>query len=327
MNEVAPRPLTGWRLWLRRLGPWVIAGTAIALVLERYPADEIATEMQQGDVLAMVPFALALLTIGILMVASSDYVVIRGCVDRPTYWVALRGKTGATLLNLVGYSAQAGGYGVWIARITGLSAAYTGGVVLYILSSELTAVSLVASASIWIGGATVPSGMRIAAPAIACVLLFLKLIGPLNLFGKQLPRVFRPWRDIVTKRSMLQVLLRTAHIYWMVLCTWGAAKAFGLDIPLSAMTTYLPIVLVVGSLPVNVGGFGAVQGAWLLLTPWASGERVIAFSILWQLVLAIGTLMRGLPFIRRVTAEIAEGRKRAAGQAPADEAATAERTS
>lgn len=310
MSEVAARKeLTGWRLWLRRLAPWVVAGIAIALVLRKYPADEIAREMQKGNVLAMLPFAAALLTVGLMMVATADYVVIRGCSPRPRYWVAVRGKTGATLLNLVGYSAQVGGYGVWIARVTGLPAAFAGGVILYILSSELTAVALVASASVWIGGADVPQGFRVGVSVIPVVLVVLKLVGPFNLMGDRAPRLFLPWRYVLQKRSMLQVSIRTAHIYWMVLCTWGAANAFGLDIPLSAMTTYMPIVLVVGSMPVNVAGFGAVQGAWLLLTPWASGERLLAFAVVWQLVLAIGTLARGLPFIRQVVGEIAEGKR------------------
>jgi hypothetical protein len=104
------------------------------------------------------------------------------------------------------------------------------------------------------------------------------------------------------------VMFRTINIYWITLCVWAGANAFGMPIPLVAMTTYFPIVLLVGAMPVNVAGFGAVQGAWLLLAPWAeSGEQVLAFSTLWSLMVGVGVLLRGLPFVRSVAREIDRG--------------------
>jgi len=303
-------PTRGWKLWLQRVGPWVIAVGVITLVLRKYSFTRIVSEVRQGHLLAMTPWAAALLTIGIVMVALADYMVIRGCIGRPSVGVVMRGKIGSTILNIVGYWGQVGGYGVWIARASGSSAGLASGIMLYIVASELCAVSLVACGSIWIGGADVPGAFRIAAPAIAGVLIFLKLLrekGAIRM--EKLPRIFHPWRLMTRRQAMLQLLLRTVHIYWLVLCVWGGARAFGLEIPLTAMGTYLPIVLVVGSLPVNIGGFGAVQGAWLLLTPWARGEQLLAFSFVWQLLIALGVVVRGLPFIRNVVREIAAGRQ------------------
>ena len=106
-------------------------------------------------------------------------------------------------------------------------------------------------------------------------------------------------------------MIRTANIYWVTLWSYGGIQAFGIHAPLSAMTTYMPIILVVGSMPVNVAGFGAVQGAWLLLTPWAeSGEQVLAFSVLWQLAFGVGMIARGVPFIRTVAGDIDRGASR-----------------
>jgi len=63
-----------------------------------------------------------------------------------------------------------------------------------------------------------------------------------------------------------------------------------------------------GSMPVNVAGIGAVQGAWLLLVPWAQGgEQILAFAVLWQRVVGAGMVLRGLPFVRQVASEIERG--------------------
>ena len=69
----------------------------------------------------------------------------------------------------------------------------------------------------------------------------------------------------------------------------------------------MPIILLVGSLPFSVAGFGAAQAAWLLLLPWASGAQILAFQTLWQLFGGAGLLLRGLPFIRTVIADINAG--------------------
>jgi hypothetical protein len=311
-------PPAGWRPWVRRLAPYLVATAAIVAVLRRYPPAAIAREMQRGEWLAMAPFMILLLTVGLSMVVVSDWMVMRACTGGPPFLVAFRGKTGAAVLNVVGYSVQAGGYGVWIARATGTGAGLTGGIVLYILASELTALALIAAASVWFFGAEVPAALRWGAPGVAALMLGFKVLGALGLVREgALPSVFRPWRLVRPRRALGQVAIRTAHLYLALLCAWGAANAFGLAVPFVAMSAYFPVILLVGSLPVNVAGFGAVQGAWLLLLPWApgGGEQILAFSVLWQLMLAAGVVARGLPFVRRVVAEIDEGRARANAQA------------
>ncbi|MBW2452943.1 MAG: hypothetical protein JRI68_00435 [Deltaproteobacteria bacterium] len=305
-NSAPPSRL---RRALGRLAPYVIAAVAVVVILGKYPPARIAEEMTRGKLLPMVPYALLLLVTALATVAGSDTLVIHGCVQGPSYWRVLRARVGVALLGLVGYAAGIGGYGLWLARVTGAGAGLSGGMALYIVSSDLVAVSLVTSAAIWIGGAEAAPALGIAAPVIAAVLLALKLADHLPLVPTpKLPAVFLPWRKVKPGRLVAQLALRTANIYLNTLCAWGAANAFGMPVPLWAMATYFPLVLVVGSMPVNVAGIGAVQGAWLLLAPWASsGEQVLAFAVLWQLMVGAGVVLRGLPFVRQVVGEIERG--------------------
>ena len=46
-----------------------------------------------------------------------------------------------------------------------------------------------------------------------------------------------------------------------------------------------------------------------MFTPWAdSGEQLLAFSLLWQLLCLIAVAARGLPFVGTVFSEIARGK-------------------
>ena len=299
-----------WRVWLRKAAPYVVAGLAIFFILQRYSPSEIAREMERGRTLPMVPLAAAMVLMSVFMVGSADWLVMRGCSEEPPYWVAIRGKAGSAVLNVVGYAAHVGGYGVWIARVSGMGAGLAAGVVLFILASELTAIGIVAGLSAWLGGIHAPS-LRWVLPGVAALMVALMMLGPFGLWpGDSAPTILRPWRIMKRSRALLQIAIRVLHIATLSFFGWAAANAFGLPVPLAAMFLYFPIVLFVGSMPVNVAGFGAVQGAWLLLEPWApgGGEQVLAFSVVWQLLAAAGIVLRGLPFVRRVVAEIDQGR-------------------
>jgi uncharacterized membrane protein YbhN (UPF0104 family) len=127
-----------------------------------------------------------------------------------------------------------------------------------------------------------------------------------------------PWRTVARPRRALSMLARCGTITVLIVSTWVAARAFGMVVPFKAWASFLPVLLVVAALPVNIGGFGAVQAVWLLLFgSWASGPQILAFQFLWHLCLASSLVLRGLPFLRAAVADIAhKPAARPAAQAP-----------
>ena len=317
-DDAAPAkpPNKAWKVALKRFGPYVIAAVAIGLIFTRYSPKQIAAEMVQGNSLAMFPWALATMVVSLLMVSAADTLVIRptvGSVEsdrgdrRPSYFAVLVGKASATLLNLLGVAAGHGGYALWIARRTGIGALITSGIILYLLMSDLLAMSVVLSLTAWVGDGPAPAVVRTAAPIAFVFFSLTILIGPYRLLGGDV-RMFRPWHVVAPAHGFLQGAIRATQFGMIIVGTWAGANAFGVEVPLTVMAVNLPLIMIVGALPVNVAGFGAVQGAWLLLAPWAeSGEQVLAFSVIWQLELGLAVVLRGLPFVRRALGEVADG--------------------
>jgi hypothetical protein len=295
------------RLWLQRLGPYLVAASVVAWILHKYPLADIMTEMRVGHALRMLPLAIALPFVVWMPYALYDRVILLGAVGRVPYRDVVRAKAAAAVLMTLGYFFGGGGYAVWIARKTGVGAGRAAGVVLYMMSSDLVAVCAVAGASMWIGGPDVPHALRSIATGIFCLQVTLILTGALPT-PFRLPVVFEPWRTIPPARGLAQIAGRALNIAIIVAFTWGGARAFGIAVPARAMGMYMPIILLVGSLPFSVAGFGAAQAAWLLLLPWASGAQILAFQTLWHLFSGGGLLLRGLPFVRGVIADINAGR-------------------
>ena len=297
-----------WRVWLSRLAPYLIASLVIAFILRRYSIDDIRAEMARGNSLPLLPIAIATYVGSLVCVSGADRIVLRGLLgaSAPSWFAMARGKGATVVLHIVHYALGQGAYATWLGRKTGIGVGRTGGLIAYIIAQELSSVCLFATLVILIGKPAVPSALLATVGGIAALLIVLALVAPLT----RLERItaFESWSRVGQGRAIAQLGVRMLQHTVTTTGTWIAARTFGLDVPLTVMLSYMPIILVVGSLPVNVAGFGAVQGAWLLLTPWAPAERILAFSVVWQAMAAVALLLRGLPFLRGVLAEIRAGR-------------------
>jgi hypothetical protein len=98
----------------------------------------------------------------------------------------------------------------------------------------------------------------------------------------------------------------------LIVSTWAAARAFGMPLPFGVVASHLPILLVIAAMPINVGGFGPIQAAWVaFFSPWASGSQILAFHFLWHALVFVAVLLRGAPFLRGVVADVTGARRAA----------------
>jgi hypothetical protein len=283
-----------------------VTGAVVAAILHRYPAADIARQMAAGHALRMVPFALVLPFVLWFPYAAYDRVVFEGAVGPVALRDVLRAKAATAVLLTLGYFVGGGGYAVWIARTKRVGAARAAGAVLYLMSCDLMAVCAVAGAAMWLGGPDVPTSLRAVATWVFAVEAALVLLGPYGTWLR-VPEILAAWQRVPRSRSFLQIAGRAGNIAILTAFTWGALRGFGIDVPARAAAMYIPVIVLVASLPINVAGLGVAQAAWLLLLPWAGGSRLLAFQALWSLFTGVGVLARGVPFVRGVVREIEDG--------------------
>ena len=302
---------------LRRYGPWVISAIVLVALLARYDLREIVKAARAGNSWPLFPIAFVFSVGQILLVARWDTFIVRCVLPALRFVDIARVKAGCATLQAVAYAANVGVYGAWIARATGVGVRNAIGLVTFGTFSDLAAGSTVITASAHLGHAPVHVFFKWAAP-ICAVLALALLLGPprraLDPHGEA--GIFRVFRSVRRGPAIAGIVGRMGSTLFIAVSTWLAARAFGLQIPLRVMIVYVPVVMVVGSMPVNVGGLGVVQGAWLLFLPWATGAQILAFQFLWGVALMASQVLRGLPFIRRVLAEVAEGRTEESALAP-----------
>jgi len=302
-----------WRRLVRKLSPWVIAVAVAAVLLRSYSAETIAEWMARRESALLVPFAIGAVLWSFMAVGFADFWIARQLTDRLSAWKMMRGKAGVGVLAAISYGAGQGGYGLWIARATGVGALVSVGLVTYLMTLDLSVICALASITLWAvelpHGGEAMATFKALAPVGAVAIAVLTLAGP-HLVRRfvQDPQMARIWGETRPLALAKSLSLRAMNVLGQIVMAWGAARAFGLPIPLTAFLGYLPLIFLVGSLPINVGGFGAVQAVWVyLFSGYASGEQIIAFQLLYSTLIILATIARGLPFLASVTREIDEG--------------------
>jgi hypothetical protein len=289
--------------WAGRLAPWILAVIIFVVLLRKYDPAEIALQMKNGSWGAMLPFPFVMPFVYLLIHGYCDTIIYRTTLGPLRWRDVARGRSGTAILMLLGYVFGHGAMGLWLAKRTGAKARTVSGSILYGMGSDLAGVALVTFGATFIGGAEIPSSVRIAALACAAIPIGLSALGPLLLAKTKSP-FLAPWRQIPPAIGVAQTLARAIDMVIVVVLAFASARAFGLHIPFIAFATYMPVILLAISLPISVAGFGAAQAAWLVFLPWATGEQILAFQLLWQVFLGVGNVVRGLPFVRSVVREI-----------------------
>jgi hypothetical protein len=244
-----------------------------------------------------------------------DGILFRAALGPVRYLEVVAGKAATSLLLVIAYGAGHGAYGVWAARKTGADIRTTIGVMIYISLADMAALSLLTSIVFLATDYPLPHNMSeivsFGAPVIAAVLIAVALAGPRWLASwVREPRLLKPWAAVPPHIYMASVLGRMLGLGLLMAAAGVAMHGFGLHVPAPVVMSYMPLILLVSALPINVAGFGAVQAAWLLFARWAPGEQILAFQLLWHLAVTAALVVRGAPFLPRLMAEIGRGRPR-----------------
>jgi uncharacterized membrane protein YbhN (UPF0104 family) len=105
------------------------------------------------------------------------------------------------------------------------------------------------------------------------------------------------WRD----RGMLAAASGVSVVFHLVQIgtQFLVARALGIDLPLSYICVFHPLVSALSAIPVTLSGIGLREGGYLyfLAHYGIDRERALAFGLLWLLVIIANSLIGGMVFL------------------------------
>ena len=280
------------RVWqaLQSAGPAAVLGVTAAYFVYTFAADACATWATFGWFCAKLKLW--------------DVITIRGV----TY-----------LLALLNYNVGQGGIVYFVVKKHGVGAARATGTILLTMGVLLVELLLLAG----IGSMVADAGdlrlavmQKITTAGLLAFALYLVLI---RLAPPALARrpMLEPLFDGGVGGHLKALLVRVPHVAGHIFFQWILLRMFGVAVPFSAAATLLPVLFVVGWIPIAVQGLGTQQVAAIaLLAGYATGTnaeeraaKVLAFSLTMAALLLCFSAVTGLVFLgTRNTREIRAAR-------------------
>jgi uncharacterized membrane protein YbhN (UPF0104 family) len=307
-GEEKTRPfLMNPKTW-KRLLPIVVAGGILIYLFWHIDIRLCWNALLNADMLVYVPAMLTLIAITFLLDTQNLAATLEH-FHYPLSWknaFTLRGVT--YLIMTIDYSVGMGvliyylkkHLGIPMMRSTGLMTFFNGITQKALVYMSIAGLIILSPASallnnlltLFIGFAVVDFLFIVALKKLPSRGLALK-IKNLNLL-----KVFHEasWRTYA-------VLLFWRIVYYSVFIVffYFAVRTFNMQIPLIALIAYVPIILLVISLPIAPGGFGTAQATMLILfKDYGSNTDIMAFGLTYTTSILVLRYLIGLSFAKHI---------------------------
>ena len=314
------------RRWLPPLG------TIVLLIYLAWSTDlgAVADALQQADVWLALG-VVAAVTVLTWLIDSACLTWLIGItlghrgVPGPLRWVdVLSLKAASYVLNIVNYNAATVGMAWVVARrkkvslVESLAALAVLSYIDLVALSALVVLGLAMGADLLAGQPELMDRLTWTACGVfvIAVIVLLLLQSPLRapwLVRLRALPLLRPIAAVRPRAMLAGVAMRAAFVMLYVANTYGVMLAFGMQPRLDLLLLYVPILSVVGVVPLSVSGIGTTQilmrtfYAPMVAAGRAPGPVIDAFStalIIGFIVIRLGV---ALPFLPRILAEIRGG--------------------
>jgi hypothetical protein len=302
---------------LRRYGAWLMTAALLGYVFHSVPLSRTwEAAREAGPWVAVV----MLLYFGYGFVADSiaTWATFRWfCAPVKLAEVfAIRGAT--YLLAVVNYNLGQGGIIYVVGRRPGVGIARATGTVLLTMGVMFVALLVLAAAGSSFGGAgdaRLTLMQRISFGGLGAFVLYLGIVAARPRFLTR-RKLLQPLFDAGIGGHAKAWLVRFPHVVGHVVFQWWILRLFDVHVPFSVAASLLPVIFVIGWLPITVQGLGTQQlAAMELLGPYALASsvelqhaRIVAFSLTVTTVFIFYALVTGLFFLRRVSRELRAAR-------------------
>jgi uncharacterized membrane protein YbhN (UPF0104 family) len=301
--EAYPRTV-GAPLW-RRILPFFVAGGIITWLFLHIDVRACLNALVSADLSLFVPWLTGFILVTFLLDTVNLSVVLRE-LGHPLGFrsvLAIRGVT--YLLMTIDHTLGLGGLIYYLRRELSLPVMRLAGLML--LFNAVTQFALVVMSI---------AGLAFIEPTNPILWYFFRgsivFAGFVVLFVsamKWLPA--RMYGDRIRRLSLVSVFHETTWRSYCILLFWrgvyyvpfivffyASSRAFGLYIPFAVLTAYVPIILLVISMPVTPGGFGTAQATMVyLLRDYGTGGQIMAFGLAYSTSILVLRSLIGLIFV------------------------------
>jgi hypothetical protein len=286
-SEVMHMAQTGIN-FAKRLFPWLVGAGILVYLIWRIELNPLLNALTHADVALYIPVLITFIVLNFLADTQNMHALLKEPVGSITFHDSLIIRGASYLLMIIDYTLGMGSIVYYLKKYKNLSIFQGTGLMLFL--SYTTHISLllmaitgsvlaVDSPSSWLKQITMTCTFVL---AIAIMLVILYKILPDKGFLKKIRQsVFvKIFIDSPARMYIINTVYRCGFYFTFILFFYIAVKAFNMDIPFLALVAYVPVILLIISIPISAFGLGTSQAAMLFLfKDYGEPAQIMAFSL------------------------------------------------
>jgi len=297
--------------WVRRAAPWVVAAGILAFLGATTDLHAVGRALDRVSLPGLVAVMIGLVAAMVVTDVFALWVAFRESIPaaRLSFGQTFTARAPSYLLAIVNYGAGQGGLVYLLKRNHAVPVGEGVGAVLLSTAAYLLVVTLLVGGGLLAGAVPDEPELRwlvIALAAGAPIYLAVVALRPRRLAELSL---LKPLFAAGLAGTLRVAAARAVYVVVMLAGHWAAMRLFGVAVPFADALARLPLVFLIGAIPVSPAGLGTVQAAAVALfgdyapgaTPAEQHAVVLAYSLGVQV---LGTAMLaglGLGFLRKAT--------------------------
>jgi hypothetical protein len=281
------------------------------LIFRKVPFTAFVAALREADYPrffgALVPFSVFYFALDTLVLRC----VVRWFHGELAYSDLLPVRAVDYLLSILNHRVSQGAMVVYLARRLSTGLLEIASSILFLDFLQKTHLILWATAGMALVDEPLPRALWLAPIGLAALwIVFLGYVhGRFAFLGRLLrARDFRLLRSFRLARAShyAQVLLLKAPLLLVAVAAHSQAMtAFGFEIPLPRLLATLPIIFVVGALPINVARLGTTPLAWIFFHgDMVAPEKLLAYSLAGHMTFMLANAALGVAFLPRAYREL-----------------------
>jgi hypothetical protein len=301
----------------RRKIPWrailppLLTATIFILIFRKVPFARFTDALRDADYVhfftALLPFSVFYFTLDSVVL----WRVVRWFHGELALADLLPVRAVDYLLSILNHRVSQGAMVVYLARRLSTSLLEIASSILFLDFLQKTHLILWAAVGMALVSETLPATLLFVPLGLAAIWgIFLSYVhGGFAFLGRYLRapdwRLFRTFRMAPANRYGQVLLLKAPLLLGAVFAHYHATRAFGFEIPMARLLATLPIIFMVGSLPINVARLGTTPLAWIFFHgDVVDPPKLLAYSLAGHLTFMLANAALGLAFLPRAYREL-----------------------
>jgi len=302
---------------LRKWGPWLVTAVIFYFVFQRVPIEKVVDAAVHVDLLIFLPLLIANLVIHFFWDILVYTKLFRWFGTSVSYTEMLPVRGASYMLIVLNFFVGQGGFTLLMNRWKGLPIIRVTSIVIFTMFNDY----FLLLAFCLVGAFRLPgvdltdffkaneAGELVRFIVISWVFFWMHI----GFYRWYLPRtkklqqfkqrqIISAFREAPTTLYFKLGAVKLVNFFAGIFFSYFALATFGVKVPLLYLFTFLPIVWLIGSIPVTVMGFGTTQAAmiWLVAgfaqgtgSPQEIEAAIVAYSLLWGVLYGLGNLGAG----------------------------------